>query len=76
MYRLFRAVESGESDRASLEPALAAELDEYREQLLEASRDTVEERIQEMLRQGVREQGLPCGLVELPAPGASQGGPE
>src|SRR5262249_49775401 len=58
-----------------LEPALAAELDEYRQQLLEASRDTVEEKIQKIVREAVVEQGLPCGLVELPAPEESPGGP-
>jgi hypothetical protein len=71
MHRLFLEVEAGEVDPASLEPSLVAKLDEYREQLREACRDTVGERIEVMLRQGEAEQWLPCGLVELRGPEAS-----
>jgi hypothetical protein len=71
MYLLLQAVDAGEVDQASLEPSLAAELDELRVGLREACRDKVGERIEEMFRQRVQEEGLPCGQVELPAPEAS-----
>jgi hypothetical protein len=71
MHRLFLEVEAGDVALDSLEAPLAAELAEYRQQLLEAERDTVEERIEAMLRQRLQEEGLPCGLVELPAAEAS-----
>jgi hypothetical protein len=67
MHRLFLEVEAGEVDPASLDSSKAAELAEYREQLIEACRDTVGERIEAMLREGEHEQGLPCGLLELRA---------
>jgi hypothetical protein len=71
MYRLFLDVQAGKVDPASLEPSLAAELAEYPQQLLEASRDRVAEKIEEMFRQRVQEEGLRCRQVEVPAPEAS-----
>jgi hypothetical protein len=70
MHRLLVQIDAGEVDPATLEPPLAAELAEYVDGLLEACRDTVGERIEAMLREGDPEQGLPCGLVELPRPEA------
>jgi hypothetical protein len=61
-------------DPANLEPSQQAELEEYREELLEACRDRVGERIEAMLREGDQEQRLPCGLVELRGPEASPDG--
>src|SRR5262249_15068732 len=48
----------------------------YPRLLVEAARDTVEEKIQEILRQRLQEEGLPCGLVELPASETSTNEPD
>ena len=53
MHRLFLEVEAGKVGPATLEPSVAEELDEYREQLIEACRDTVGEKFEAMLREEV-----------------------
>jgi hypothetical protein len=70
MYHLYLSVEAGDVALDSLEAPLAADLAEYGQQLRQAARDTVEDKIQEAARQRLREEGLPAPArdvaVDLP----------